>query len=220
MIRLKRERANAKRTLTNTVKEISAALACRDSEDEESFRRYEEKLQTAFATFQKACESFKAMLTEEEDIEECCVYFRDGQERFLSAMQQVHDVGNLEIPLIQPIQPNDSASQVSQSRKSDISKYSKSSSSSSSKSALEKRMLQNATRKATLVAEERMLARRQSLAYQELKLSQLREEFHLQEELTKLDAEKEVFEEVLKSDGKITSSVFNPEKSISSLGRF
>ena len=134
------------------------------------------------------------------DIEECCVYFRDGQERFLSAMQQVHDVGNLEIPLIQPIQPNDSASQVSQSRKSDISKYSKSSSSSSVKSALEKRMLQNATRKATLVAEERMLARRQSLAYQEMKLSQLREEFHLQEELTKLDAEKEVFEEVLKSD--------------------
>ena len=91
MIRLKRERANAKRTLTNTVKEISAALACRDSEDEESFRRYEEKLQTAFATFQKVCESFKTMLTEEEDIKECCVYFRDGQERFLRAMQQVHD---------------------------------------------------------------------------------------------------------------------------------
>eukprot|EP00794_Sanderia_malayensis_P021143 gene21143-biopygen14691 len=64
-----------------------------------------------------------------------------------------------------------------------------------------------------------MLARRQSLAYQEMKLSQLREEFHLQEELTKLDAEKEVFEEVLKSDGKITFSIFNPEKSLSSLGR-
>eukprot|EP00794_Sanderia_malayensis_P008394 gene8394-biopygen6213 len=156
------------------------------------------------------------MLTEVEDIEECCVYYRDGQERFFSAMQQVRDVANSEVPLIQP---NDSASQVSLSRESDISKYSKSSSSSSVKSAIEKKMLQNATRKATLVAEERMLARRQSLAYQEMKLSQLREEFHLQEELTKLDAEKEVFEEVLKSDGKITSSIFNPEKSLSSLGR-
>ena len=79
MIRLKRERANAKRALTNTVKEVSAALVCHGSGDEESLTHLEEKLKAVFIAFQKACESFKVMLTDEDDIDECCAYFSEGE---------------------------------------------------------------------------------------------------------------------------------------------
>ena len=78
-------------------------------------------------------------------------------------------------------------------------------------------MLQNATRKANLIAEGSLLERRQSLAYQGMKLNQLKEEFQLQEELTKLEAEEKVMDEVFKTDGHITPSIFNTDHNVSSL---
>ena len=214
MIRLKRERANAKRALTNTVKEVSAALVCHGSGDGESLTHLEEKLEAVFIAFQKACESFKAMLTDEDDIDECCAYFSEGEGRFLSTRQRLRHFGDSEM---QDIQPHDSVSQTSHSKHSSISKYSKSSSISSVKSALGKKMLQNATRKANLIAEESLLARRQSLAYQEMKLNQLREEIQLHEELTKLEAEEKVMGEIFKADGHITPSIFNTDHNVSLL---
>ena len=217
MIRLKRERANAKRALLNTVKEVSAALMCHGSGDGESLTHLEEKLEAVFIAFQKACESFKAMLTDEDDIDECCAYFSEGEGRFLSTRQRLCHFGDSEM---QDIQPHDSVSQTSHSKHSSISKYSKSSSISSVKSALGKKMLQNATRKANLIAEESLLARRQSLAYQEMKLNQLREEFQLHEELTKLEAEEKVMGEIFKADGHITPSIFNTDHNVSLLVKF
>ena len=214
MIRLKRERANAKRALTNTVKEVSAALVCHGSGDGESLTHLEEKLEAVFIACQKACESFKAMLTDEDDIDECCAYFSEGEGRFLSTRQRLRHFGDSEM---QDIQPHDSVSQTSHSKHSSISKYSKSSSISSVKSALGKKMLQNATRKANLIAEESLLARRQSLAYQEMKLNQLREEFQLHEELTKLEAEEKVMGEIFKADSHITPSIFNTDHYVSLL---
>ena len=214
MIRLKRERANAKRALTNTVNEVSAALVCHGSGDGESLTHLEEKLEAVFIAFQKACDSFKAMLSDEDDIDECCAYFSEGEGRFLSTRQRLRTFGDSEM---QDIQPHDSVSQTSHSKHSSISKYSKSSSISSVKSALGKKMLQNATRKANLIAEESLLARRQSLAYQEMKLNQLREEFQLHEELTKLEAEEKVMDEIFKTDGHITPAIFNTDHNVSLL---
>ena len=200
MIRLKRERASAKRALTNTVKEVSAALVCHGPGDGESLTHLEEKLEAVFIAFQKACDSFKAMLSDEDDIDECCTYFSEGEGRFLSMRQRLRHFDDSEM---QDIQPHDSVSQTAHSKHSSVSKCSKSLSMSSVKSALGKKMLQNATRKANLIAEESLLARRQSLAYQEMKLNQLREEFQLHEELTKLEAEEKVMDETLKTDGSV-----------------
>ena len=118
---------------------------------------------------------------------------------------------------MQDIQPHDSVSQMSHSKHSSVSKCSKSSSISSVKSALGKKMLQNAARKANLIAGESLLARRQCLPYQGMKLNQLREEFQLHEELTKLEAEEKVMDEIFKTDGHITTSIFNTDHSVSLL---
>ena len=142
------------------------------------FDPFGKKLEAVFMAFQKACDSFKAMLSDEDDIDECCAYFSEGEGRFFSTRQRLHNIGDSDI--------HDSVSQTSHSKHSSTSKYSKSSSISSAKSTLGKKMLQNATRKANLIAEGSLLARRQSLVYQEMKLNQLKEEFQLQEEFNEI----------------------------------
>ena len=201
ILRLKRERANAKRALTNVVKEVSAALVCQSSENGEYLAQFEERLEAVFTKFEQACELFKATLSEEDDIDECCAYFNEAEARFLSAKQRLHAIDGSEV---HHIQPDDSVSQISVGKASKVSKNSSSSSLSSVKSVLGKKMLHNATRKAALIAEGSLLARKQSLAYQEMKLTQMKEEFKLQEELMKLEAEDKVMSEVFKSDGQIT----------------
>ena len=214
MTQLKRERASAKRALTNTVKEITAALVCHGTGERASLTHLEEKLGAVFVAFQEACSSFKSMLNDEDDIDECCAYFSDGEGRFLSTMQRLHNVGNSEIPAIHP---RDSVSQTSNSKHSSVSKHSKSSSAASIKSALGKKMLHNATRKASLIAEESLLEKRQSLAYQELQLHQSREEFRLHEELVKLEAEEKVMDKIFKADGQVTPSIFDADPNVSVL---
>ena len=121
----------------------------------------------------------------------------------------MHEIGDSEA---HHIQPEDSVSQISVGKVSMVSKHSSSSSLSSIKSALEKKMLHNATRKAALIAEGSLLARKQNLAFQEMKLMQMKEEFKLQEELVKLEAEEKVMGEVYKSDGQIIPSIFNTDQ--------
>ena len=87
------------------------------------------------------------------------------------------------------------------------------------KSALGKKVLQNATRKTNLIAEESLLARRNRLAYQEIKLNQLREEFQFHEELTKSEAEEKVMNEIFKTDGH-TLSIFNTDHNVSLLVKY
>ena len=72
-------------------------------------------------------------------------------------------------------------------------------------------MLHNASRKAALIAEGSLLPRKQQLAYQEMKLAQMTEEFQLQEKLANLEAEQKVMDEVFYSDGHITPSIFNAD---------
>ena len=198
MLRLKRERANAKRALTNVLKEVSSALVCRSSGNGDYLAQFEAKLEAVFKKFEQACESFKVTLIEEDDIDECCAYFSEAEARFLSTRQRLHEIGDSEA---HHIQPEDSVSQISVGKVSMVSKHSSSSSLSNIKSALGKKMLHNATRKAALIAEGSLLARKQNLAYQEMKLTQMKEEFKLQEELVKLEAEEKVMGEVFKSDG-------------------
>ena len=50
-----------------------------------------------------------------------------------------------------------------------------------------------------------------------MKLNQLREEFQLHEELTKLEAEEKVMGEIFKTDGHITPSIFNTDHNVSLL---
>ena len=44
-----------------------------------------------------------------------------------------------------------------------------------------------------------------------MKLTQIKEEFQLQEELATLEAEEKVMDEVFNSDGHITPSIFNTD---------
>ena len=56
---LKEERANAKRVLTNVVKEVSAAFVCQSSEKGEYLAQFEARLKALFSSFEQACELLK-----------------------------------------------------------------------------------------------------------------------------------------------------------------
>ena len=66
---------------------MTAALVCHGSEDGESLTHLEEKLLAVFIATQKACDSFKAMLSDEDDIDQCCAYLGEGEGRLLRTRQ-------------------------------------------------------------------------------------------------------------------------------------
>ena len=66
------------------MKEVAAALVCHGSGDGESLTHLQEKLEAVLIAFQKACDSFKEMLSDEDDIDECCAYFSEREGHFLS----------------------------------------------------------------------------------------------------------------------------------------
>jgi len=110
----------------------------------------EEKLEAAFANFQQACESFKALLSE-YDIDESWAYFNEVKSRFTCTSQRLHEIAKSEV---HNIQPGDSVSQESVCRASKVSKNSNFSNVSSIKSAIGKKMLRNATRKAAFIVKD------------------------------------------------------------------
>ena len=200
-LRLKKERANAKRALTRLLNGVSSVLVEDRSVALTSLKDCEKNLCAVFEVFKRACYSYKHVLHDEADLEACAVYFSELETRWLSIRERVKlrlqlgkrippDKSNLP-----SVTPEDSISQFA-SNSSLSSNVSKSSRKSSYKAILSERRLENATRRASLVAEESLLVRKQSLAYQELMLNQLKEELQLHTEITKLDAEEKACNEL------------------------
>ena len=154
-----------------------------------------------FEVFKRACYSYKDVLHDEADLEACAVYFSELETRWLSIRERV----KLRLELDKRIPP-DKSNLPSITREDSISHFAsnsslspKSSRTSSYKAILSERRLEKATRRASLVAEEPLLVRKQSLAYQEFKLNQLKEELQLHTEITKLEAEEKACNELSSS---------------------
>ena len=205
-LRLKKERANAKRALTKLLNDISSVLVEDRSVALTSLKDCEENLCAVFEVFRRACYSYKDVLHDEADLEACAVYFSELETKWLSIRERVKlrlelderippDKSNL--PSITPEDPISQFASNS-SLSSNVSKSSRASS-YTCKAILNEKRLENATRRASLVAEESLLGRKQSLAYQELKLNQLKEELQLHTEITKLEAEEKACNELSSS---------------------
>ena len=200
-LRLKKERADAKRALTRLLNGVSSVLVEDRSVALTSLKDCEENLCAVFEVFRRACYSYKDVLHDEADLEACAVYFSELETGWLSIRERVKlrleldkrippDKSNLP-----SITPEDSISQFA----SNLSLSSKSSRTSSYKAILSEGQLEKATRRASLMAEESLLVRQQGLAYQELKLNQLKEELQLHTEITKLEAEEKACNELSSS---------------------
>ncbi len=164
-------------------------------------------LDEAFEKFEKSCDSYRAALESEDDLYEAMAYFHVAQVKYLcmkdrcamriesiqgpAPQTRSEDIPGKNVEL--QITPNDSASQV-ESKRSLFSRFSRSSKGTHSRSSLGERVLKNAARKASLLAEASMLQQKQLLENQELQVNQIKEEFYLRTNLAKIDAMEKVFD--------------------------
>lgn len=205
---LKTSRANSKRELTKAINRVSDALMVGgEAEDLKSGVRW---MEYTFSEFGKACEIYRHSLEDEDDIEECMVYFQEAEARFLSMKERValwNDSAKMEIHRDEHegsrIKPEDSVSQA-KSRSSRGSRSSKGSR-NSGLSRLNETILRNSTKRASLLVEASMMEKHQSLAYEEMRLNQLKQKLTLEKEIAKVEAEGKVCAEFAMSavDGEL-----------------
>ncbi len=190
---LKKERANTKRVLARVLNGVSSTLLDESSMAVTSLKDCEQNLCAVFDVFRS--ESYKNEVRDKDDIYQCVSYLSEAETRFLCIWERVElrleEVDRIppDKPSLPDISPEDSISQIASNSTHSFSVSSRSSTISRMKTILRERRLVNATRKASLLAEKSFLLRKQSIAYQELKLNHLKEKLHLQTEITKLDAE-------------------------------
>eukprot|EP00794_Sanderia_malayensis_P011497 gene11497-12692_t len=191
--RLKQARASAKRELTKAVNRVSDALIV--NEDTVEIRAVEEKLDEAFCSFGDAWEKHKALLDDDDDVEESESYFHEAKMKYLCSKDRLAmwfeskkktcSVTEEQEP--SEIGPKDSISQSTSSCSSRSSRSSR-----SSKATIEEKHFSNATKMASLRAEALMLKQHQNIANEELRISQLKQRLKLETQLAKLEAEERV----------------------------
>ena len=204
--RLKQVRANAKRELTNAIKRVSNALTVgEEGKEAVEIQLVEEGLDAAFHNFTEAWEQYRNLLDDDDDLEEAAAYFQEAKTKYLCSKDRVALwLEAKKKPLLErgdhfDIKPKDSISSISKSKSA--SSYCSKSSSRRSKAAIEEKHFNNATRMASLRAEASMLEHHQSIASEELKISQLKERLALDIQLAKLEAEERVCLEFKLSTG-------------------
>ena len=204
--RLKQVRANAKRELTNAIKRVSNALTVgEEGKEAVEIQLVEEGLDAAFHNFTEAWEQYRNLLDDDDDLEEAAAYFQEAKTKYLCSKDRVALwLEAKKKPLLErgdhfDIKPKDSISSISKSKSA--SSYRSKSSSRRSKAAIEEKHFNNATRMASLRAEASMLEHHQSIASEELKISQLKERLALDIQLAKLEAEERVCLEFKLSTG-------------------
>ena len=79
--RRKQRRASAKRELTKAVNRVSNALIV--GGDAVEIRAVEEKLDEAFRKFREAWEKHKALLDDDDDVDESLSYFHEAEMKYL-----------------------------------------------------------------------------------------------------------------------------------------
>ena len=85
--RLKQIRANAKRELTKAVNRVADVLVVGQTVDD--VRVAEGRLIETFEDFKMACDRYKAVIVDEDDIEECLAYMHEAETRFIDIKERV-----------------------------------------------------------------------------------------------------------------------------------
>eukprot|EP00794_Sanderia_malayensis_P002014 gene2014-2291_t len=123
MRNLKKTSANAKRELTKAVNRISEVLVM--GKPLEEIRSAENRLIGTFEDFKAACEEYKDPITDEDDIEECLVYMKEAERRFLDVMERVsavtHCLTRRPEPPLDDVGPEDWVSEVTSCSSSSLS---------------------------------------------------------------------------------------------------
>eukprot|EP00794_Sanderia_malayensis_P006408 gene6408-7138_t len=189
---LKRRRGHAKGELTKAINHVVAELTIGGDICEISVK--ESRMSKAFEEFQRLCDEYSKFLKDEEDMEECLVYFQEGERRFSEVKERITLWCQSRVQSRSEEQhPVESASQVN----SEYSRYSSSKQSSrsrrSSKMATESRRLNNRAQLASLQAEVSFLHQHELIASEELRLNRMKEKLKLETQMAKISAEEKVF---------------------------
>ncbi len=188
--RLKQAWARAKAVLTRTITHISDALPV--DADIMDAQTMQDRLLRGFSRFKEACDQYKDMLVDDVDIEESIAYLHEAETRYLAANDRIslwlqckkRSVAE-EKDVLDDVDPKDSVSQAN-------SRSSRSSSSRHSKLSNEAQQFRNAARLASLRAEASLFEQRQSIANEELKISQMKKRLELETQMAKLEAEEKI----------------------------
>ena len=154
----------------------------------------EVRLMEIFEDFQNACDGYKAVNVDDDDIDECLACFSEAETRFRSIRERIAIwMQSQRKPLVDQedpeVRPEDSISETkTRSHVSNRSAFSK----SSRKSTISEMMVKNAVKKSSLHAEMSMFECQQSIAEEELRLNKRKQKLALEVEMAKLEAEERV----------------------------
>ena len=84
---LRTARSGAKRRFTMALTRLSDALVAEGSIEEVT--KCERKMEEAFEKFKMACDSYRDLLVEDDDLDECGAYFRETESRFITMKDRI-----------------------------------------------------------------------------------------------------------------------------------
>ncbi|XP_065068249.1 uncharacterized protein LOC135693649, partial [Rhopilema esculentum] len=190
---LKKMRANAKRELTKVLNRVADCLTTEQTVDD--VRVAEARLNETFDHFKVACQEYKAVMVDEDDIEECLAYTHEAERRYYDIKERVslltQPLSTSTEMLKAEISPEDSVSEIISH--SCVTSMCSKNSKKSSRSTLQDMMLKNAVTKASLLAEASTFEECQNIAHEELRLSQRKKRLALDMKLAKIEAEEKVY---------------------------
>ena len=184
---LKQRWASAKGVLTKAISHVSEALIV--GGDIMELQAMQERLIRVFSSFKEACDRYKDTLVDDIDVEESVAYLHEAESRYLAAKDRItlwlqsNRNPSVEERDRSDVNADDSVSQTN-SRSSR-----RSSSSHHSKLSIEAQQFKNAAKLASLRAEASLFKQRQSIANEELRISQMKQKLELETQMAKLKAE-------------------------------
>lgn len=202
--RLKKRRGHAKGELTKAISHVVAELTV--GGDVNEVEANEHRLMKAFGNFKESCNEYRRFQKEEEDVEECLVYFQEAEKKVSEVKERIAVWRHSRVQSMNPehhqsiVASKDSVSQVKTeySRRSLSSKGSRGSK-RTIETTVDNRRLSNAVKMASLQAEVSVLDQHEKIAKEELRLkteemrlNQMRRKLELDTEMAKISAEDEV----------------------------
>ena len=182
---LRTARSGAKRGFTMALTRLSDALVAEGSIEEVT--KCERKMEEAFEKFKMACDSYRDLLVEDDDLDECGAYFRETEPRFITMKDMIkfHLESNIQRCTqrsFPEVTPEDSISEVA------FHKTTRTRSSWTSRERSSNAKLIAATKRASLLAEESLLEEKYRLEKMELDLNKEKKALQLRTEIAKVEA--------------------------------
>eukprot|EP00112_Aurelia_sp_Birch-Aquarium-sp1_P020586 Seg534.4 transcript_id=Seg534.4/GoldUCD/mRNA.D3Y31 product="hypothetical protein" protein_id=Seg534.4/GoldUCD/D3Y31 len=169
--RLKRRRAGAKSVLTKAITHVSDVLVV--GSDVMKVQTMQERLIRVFNSFKEAYDKYEDTLVGDIDVEESTAYVQEAESRYLAAKDRI--ALWLQSRENSNVEERHARWQISSSRRSKLS--------------IEAQQFKNAARLASFRAEASLFKQRQSIANEELRLSQMKQKLELETQMAKLEAE-------------------------------